>query len=349
MVRELRIAGFKCFKDIKLELNNLTLFTGVNSAGKSSAIQAILLLLQQRQNENSSLNGKYIKLGRFQEVRNTITNSRKIDIGMTVKKSDDEFECGIEIDSEEQIIPNNFEKIKELDFVYLCAERIGVEDVYKQNLEKEYRIGIHGEFAFDYLSKERMNPIGEQKFRNMEEETGSNFGNQVDYWLNYIMGYSVTAERIPGTEIVKVSYRKNGDGSMDVKPQHVGTGISYISNIIIAALSCEKGSLFVVENPEIHLHPSAQSRLLDFFSFLASKGLQVIIETHSDHIFNGLRKNINSKRIQVEDTSVYFFKQNEELLSTPVKIQIDENGVIKNQEKGLFDQFDEDLDELLGL
>ena len=33
MVKELRIAGFKCFKDIKLELNNLTLFTGVNSAG----------------------------------------------------------------------------------------------------------------------------------------------------------------------------------------------------------------------------------------------------------------------------------------------------------------------------
>ena len=167
MVKELRIAGFKCFKDIKLELNNLTLFTGVNSAGKSSAIQAILLLLQQRQSENGLLNGKYIKLGRFQEVRNTIINARKIDIGMTVKNADDEFECSIAINSEEKITKNNFEKIKGLDFVYLCAERIGVEDVYKQNLEKEYRIGIHGEYAFDYLSKERMNSIAEQDFRNM--------------------------------------------------------------------------------------------------------------------------------------------------------------------------------------
>ena len=144
MVKELRIAGFKCFKDIKLELNNLTLFTGVNSAGKSSAIQAILLLLQQRQSENGLLNGKYIKLGRFQEVRNTIINARKIDIGMTVKNADDEFECSIAINSEEKITKNNFEKIKGLDFVYLCAERIGVEDVYKQNLENtpallEYR------------------------------------------------------------------------------------------------------------------------------------------------------------------------------------------------------------------
>ena len=114
MVKELRIAGFKCFKDIKLELNNLTLFTGVNSAGKSSAIQAILLLLQQRQSENGLLNGKYIKLGRFQEVRNTIINARKIDIGMTVKNADDEFECSIAINSEEKITKNNFEKIKEI-------------------------------------------------------------------------------------------------------------------------------------------------------------------------------------------------------------------------------------------
>ena len=72
---------------------------------------------------------------------------------MTVKNADDEFECSIAINSEEKITKNNFEKIKGLDFVYLCAERIGVEDVYKQNLEKEYRIGIQGEYAFDYLSK----------------------------------------------------------------------------------------------------------------------------------------------------------------------------------------------------
>lgn len=347
MVKELKISGFKCFKDVKLELSNLSLFTGVNSAGKSSAIQAILLLLQQRQNESSALNGKYIKLGRFQEVKNTIINSRMIDVGMTIEDGNDIIQCNTKIDTEEKIDTENLEKIKELDFVYLCAERVGVEDVYKQNLEKEYRIGIHGEYAFDYLSKERMNPIREQDFR--QDDVGNNFGNQVDYWLNYIMGYNITAERISGTEIVKVSYKKNINGSMDIKPQHVGTGISYISNVIIAALSCEKGSLFVIENPEIHLHPSAQSRLLDFFSFLASRGLQVVIETHSDHIFNGMRKNINSKRIRVEDTSVYFFKQNEEFLSVPVKIIIDENGVIKNQEKGLFDQFDEDLDELLGL
>ena len=58
---------------------------------------------------------------------------------------------------------------------------------------------------------------------------------------------------------------------------------------------------------------------------------------------------MKQKRISVEQARVYFFKLDEHYLSRPVFIEIDENGVIKNYEKGFFDQFDEDLDDLLGL
>ena len=123
-----------------------------------------------------------------------------------------------------------------------------------------------------------------------------------------------------------------------------------MANVIISALSCRKDSLFVIENPEIHLHPKAQSKLLDFFCFLAARGLQVIIETHSDHIFNGLRKNIKMGRISERDSNIYFFRQDENLNRyTYSKISVSKDGVVRNHEKGLFDQFDEDLDELLGL
>ena len=134
-----------------------------------------------------------------------------------------------------------------------------------------------------------------------------------------------------------------------MKPRHVGTGVTYVASVITAALSCKKGSVFIVENPEIHLHPGAQSKLLEFFCFLASRGLQIIVETHSDHIFNGVRKNIKKQMIDLDEVSIYFFTQNEQHLSQPVRIIIDENGVIQNQKRGLFDQFDDDLDELLGL
>lgn len=345
MLSKAKIQGFKCFDSEELCFGNLTLFTGVNSAGKSSALQALLLLLQQENNGRSVLNGKYIRLGQMKEIRNWLTNSKQI----CVEAEIDQKTTGIciDIDKKESVQLENVDVIQSCDLIYLSAERIGAEDVYKQNLMHEYRIGVHGEYTFDYLSTNKLDELREPAFA--VDATSVNLGNQVDYWLNKIMGYFVTAEQISGTEIVKVSYRRGESGSRELQPRHVGTGVSYVASVITAALSCKKGSIFIVENPEIHLHPGAQSKLLEFFCYLAEKGLQIIIETHSDHIFNGVRKNIKKGAVSLEQTKIYYFIQNENHFSKPVMIKVDENGVIKNHKKGLFDQFDDDLDELLGL
>lgn len=343
MLSKIEIKGFKCFDSEELTFGNLTLFTGVNSAGKSSALQAMRLLMQQEENGRSPLNGKYVRLGAITDIKNWITNPRQIVISGEL----DQSKCSLRIDVKGNTELMGVDRVKDCDLIYLSAERVGVEDVYKQNLMNEYRIGIHGEYTFDYLSSERLNEMAEPSFA--VEESGTNLGNQVDYWLNYIMGYFVTAERISGTEVVRVSYRHGKSGGRELKPCHVGTGVSYVASVVTAALSCQRGSIFIVENPEIHLHPGAQSKLLEFFCFLAERGLQIIIETHSDHMFNGVRKEIRKKSVSVENVKIYYFKQDENHLSRPVTIRVDENGVVRNQEKGLFDQFDDDLDELLGL
>ena len=344
MLKKIKINGFKCFDNEEILLKNFTLLTGVNSSGKSSLIQSILFLLQQKEKGQNPLNGKYVRLGLIQDIRNTITNSKAIEI--TVENETGDI-CKVSLNTDGKCEIKKDKVLDDVDFVYLSAERVGVEDVYQQNLTNEYRIGIHGEYYFDYLSQERMNEFAEPAFRF--PGTGANLGNQVDSWLNYITGYYVTSEQVAGTEVVKVSYRKSINGSREAKPHHVGTGVSYVANIITAALSCKQGSLFIVENPEIHLHPGAQSKLLEFFCYLSARGLQVIVETHSDHLFNGLRKNVKRKVISVEQVGVYFLKLDENYLSRPVLIRLDENGSVGNHEKGLFDQFDKDLDDLLGL
>ena len=347
MLKQLKLKGFKCFDDLELELSNLNLLTGVNSSGKSSVIQAILWLLQQKETQANILNGRYIRLGTIEDIKNAVTNAQVI---ATEVKDESGNEASVSIvrkDKGGSAFVLGRELCKATEFVYLSAERIGVQDVYKQNLTEDDAIGFQGEYAFDYLSRERMNELAEPAFIN--PDAGVNLGNQVDYWLEYIMGYYVTAERIDGTESVKVSYRKAEGHGKDMKPVHVGTGISYTANVIISALSCKRGSLFIIENPEIHLHPGAQSKLLEFFSYLAARGLQIIVETHSDHIFNGVRKRIKAEDISQEQVKVYFFKQSKEQLSEAVSIEIDNNGVLHTHEQGLFDQFDDDLDELLGL
>ena len=76
--------------------------------------------------------------------------------------------------------------------------------------------------------------------------------------------------------------------------------------------------MLIVENPEIHLHPSGQSELVEFLAFLAQSGVQVIVETHSDHIYNGIRKSICQDRIDCEKVCIYSFMQDENGCSIPM-------------------------------
>lgn len=339
MINRIRIENYKCFSDVELQLSDLNILTGENSSGKSSVIQALLLYYQTGEDKKGSLlNGRYVELGQYNEISNYYARDN---IKISIWDENGETTTNI--------ISNTLKSTQgwfnEKDIVYLSADRIGVQKEYKQNELGIDRIGIHCEYAFDYLSREKQEKLKDEDFI-WDISYGASFANQVNAWLEYLTGYRVKAELVEGTSVVKVSFISQGS-TKEYRTCHVGTGVSYLANVIIAALSCTKDSLLIVENPEIHLHPRAQSRFIEFFSFLSSRGLQIIIETHSDHIINGVRKEIKKKRIDTEQVNVYFMKK-EEQLSQAVKIKINEDGAIINPEKGFFDQFDDDLDILLG-
>jgi len=107
--------------------------------------------------------------------------------------------------------------------------------------------------------------------------------------------------------------------------------------------------LLLIENPEAHLHPKGQSRLAELIALAANSGIQVIIETHSDHIFNGIRKAVAFNKIKKEKAALFFFELDESNSSSATEINLSDKGRVLNYKKGLFDQFDDDLDALLGL
>ena len=72
----------------------------------------------------------------------------------------------------------------------------------------------------------------------------------------------------------------------------MGFGVTYSLPIILSGLIAKEKGLLIVENPEAHLHPAGQSRMGVFLAWLAGKGVQVLVETHSDHIINGIRRAI---------------------------------------------------------
>jgi len=70
-----------------------------------------------------------------------------------------------------------------------------------------------------------------------------------------------------------------------------GFGLSYTLPVITALLvgTLIPNSLVIIENPEAHLHPRGQTEIARLIALCAQVGTQIIIETHSDHLFDGIR------------------------------------------------------------
>lgn len=133
------------------------------------------------------------------------------------------------------------------------------------------------------------------------------------------------------------------------KATNIGFGVSYVLPIIISALHAPKGSLILIENPEAHIHPAGQSKLMALICLAANAGVQFIIETHSDHIVNGLLLSVKHKKLKKEDVTLYFLDRKQSTHETEVvHLPVLSGGRIKNPPQGFFDQIDRDMKALLG-
>ncbi len=133
-------------------------------------------------------------------------------------------------------------------------------------------------------------------------------------------------------------------------------GVSYVLPIIVSCLirlyqrelSGNLLKTILVENPEAHLHPASQSRLGIFLAQMVNNGLNIILETHSDHIINGIRIAIKRKDISNDKVLFNFFEQGDKVGQNTIRqIDIDEDGNLSDWPKGFFDQYENDLMDLM--
>jgi len=342
---------------MELELQNFTLLSGINSAGKSSVIQAILYVLQMEERYGRFPMGQHTGFGKFVDVRNNITGSRDIRFTLDLQENGEVRTISVRVYPEGQLDKVELSaSLLEQDqrytdrhkVIYLSVERVGVQNFYPLSLSDPKEIGSRGEYVYSYLALYGQEPLAEEAFAYDPEQIGLSMSNQVNYWLEYLMGFHIQTNIVQDVDQVVVTYANAGNNRY-YRPQNVGTGITYMSMLIIAALSCHRGDTLVVENPEIHMHPRAQSHFMELIAFLAGKGLQIILETHSDHIYNGMRKCIKGRKFRKEQTAAYFLELDDSMQTKVSRIRLNDQGAEENHPHGLFDQFDDDLDELLGM
>lgn len=357
MIRKIVIDNFKCIKEMELDCSGLNLLIGTNSSGKSTILQA-LLFLSQNISETVGLNGRFVSLGEFEENRCRYSSEKAIrvaafaeqqnGIGKTLLRIPEDDRLQVEtLLSEGPAVGTDLEEMLDgrfRKFQYLSCHRIGPELSYRKNMSLEDTIDSNGVYAISYLNSHSDDPLHVNLCKDYNDFT---LLNQVNWWLKYIVDAEISTEEIPGVDVIKASYTTKEIAG--VRPINIGSGISYLVSLLIMCLSAPEEGIIVLENPEIHLHPSAQARVCEFLYFIAQSGRQLFVETHSDHIFNGFRVGLSNGSMDKEIVNIQFAYLNDENVTEAMQVEIGRYGNIRNQRKNLFDQFDIDMNRMINI
>lgn len=368
MIRSLRLMNFKAFENQLFEFRPLTLLSGLNSTGKSSVLQSLLLLRQSHEQEllekiGLALNGDLVRIGNAQdalcesasydyiefeitdendkkgiwrfnyELKKKETDLLDLDVSLSTKPKDSIYQSSI------------FNK----SFHYLQAERIGPRLVNEMSDYKvrRLRIGTKGEYTAHFLNVYGRKPIPIDNLAYPQAKS-MDLIDQVEGWMREVSpGTRITINSNPDIDLINLQY-SYGDSNL-YRSTNVGFGISYTLPILVAVLSSEPGTLILIENPEAHLHPKGQAKMGELLALAASCNIQIVMETHSDHVLNGIRVAVHDGKLDPEYVQLHYLqRQNRGFTFTEVvSPHIDRNGRIDKWPDGFFDEWDKSLDALL--
>lgn len=364
MITSLRLGRFKRFSKLTLPLSNLTVLTGTNGAGKTSVIHSLLLAHQAASNPEQG----YVALNdvdtlQLGDAADLIHRSSKGDtFSIEITEDENDYKWSFRVSPDERTLNAGVAQPEggyagalckpSPGFGYLCAERFGPRDSLGVTSVEPAQVGtgIRGEFTAQVLAtcdRERISQ-GRRAHADTKGRPGY-LPYEVEAWMSLIVRpIEIDAHWLPGTSITTLRFKNPGVQSEWTRPPNMGFGISYALPIIVSGLRAPAGGVLIVENPEAHLHPAAQSRIGVFLARVAADGVQVLVETHSDHVLNGIRRAVAERRPEFppSNVAIHFFQgedSQEPDLSSPT---INLAGQLSSWPKGFFDQAQRDLAEL---
>lgn len=213
--------------------------------------------------------------------------------------------------------------------------------------------------VFDELAEQPFDAEGQDVAEYICRSQSGNAANDLLNRLNACLDWvspgahlSVKEQDVGGQEYFVESVRfGSGAAARQYKPQNVGFGISYILPVLVTLLSAKPGSILIIENPEAHLHPSGQSEMGKLIAETVARGVQVFVETHSDHVINGIRVAVKKGIVKPEDVNIAFFERGphdvlqadgttrREIYSEVTNIKVDANGSLSEWPKDFMDEW----------
>lgn len=214
---------------------------------------------------------------------------------------------------------------RELEAIsYLGPLRRKPERDYPWNKTKPGEVGIDGRSAVDVLLASAL----------LKGDGQNDIVRGVSHWLARMK----VADRLE----VRQQGRSNRyelivhrDG-VACNLRDVGIGVSQVLPVLVVAYFAPLGSTIVLEEPEIHLHPLAQSVLAELFVAISQqRKVQFIVETHSEHLFRRMQTLMARQQVTANEAAMYFVEGNAQAAKLRA-LELDAFGRVKNWPDGFF-------------
>ena len=224
---------------------------------------------------------------------------------------------------------------------YLGPTRSHPNRLYAWSGARQRDMGPAGEYVVDVLlsSGERIRRTGRgPAARRLTVE------QHVAEWLKRLgLLHDFRVEALAeGRRVFEVKVRKSPE-STEVLLTDVGFGVSQILPVLVLCFNAPQDSTVLLEQPDIHLHPSVQASLADVFvDACKNRHVQILFESHSEHLLRRLQRRVAEGEIQEDDVALYFCSTDDNGCSNISQLNFDQFGNISNWPKDFFgDQFGE--------
>ena len=358
MINSIQLDNFKCFKHLYMPLKPLTLIAGANGAGKSSIIQSLLLLRQSFIDKDTDfnkellLNGDLVELDNAEDLLYSDAEGEAPNINITVEFDEEEIRFDILPETKDERASVKTEGNIDL----LCSSALFDKDLkYRKKVSRQDgRLGDKTANNCVFRFVQAINSTEQIAITSLKNDRAKDTTilRNVSAWLNYIMGYEMDVKAEETEKDIEAKYIYSISNMLGEKkslsPLNVPFGTNYLLPVVLAILTAPVGSMILIENPESHLHPAAQGRIGELIARCAQAGVQIIVETHSDHLMNGIRYACKKGWLDSNNLEMDLIELDSDGRTHVRKhVDVNEKGNVVNWIPGFFDEWEQALGRML--